>query len=191
MDQPIQIDSTSMGDPTTYRTLDDLEAAFAALPTAPRNAGHVALLVRRGPGGVREAPRSIRLTTNGGVPGDSWGRQSSRNPEMQIAVMQMGVADMLANGQSPLLFGDSLFLDLDLSVANLPTGSRLRIGEALVEVTPMPHNGCRKFRGRFGPDALRFVSQPALRDRRLRGIYIRVIADGMVACGDPVEVLSR
>jgi len=180
-----------MGDPTAYRTLEDLHAAFATLPVPPRSAGRVALLVRRGSGGVREAPLAIRLTVGGGVPGDSWGRQSAPNPEMQIAVMQMGVAEMVANGQSPLLFGDSLFLDLDLSVANLPSGSRLRIGDALLEVTPMPHNGCRKFRGRFGGDALRFVSEPPLRDRRLRGIYMRVVADGEVTCGDAVEVLSR
>lgn len=180
-----------MGDPTAYRTLEDLHAAFAALPVAPSNAGRVALIVRRGPGGVREAPPAIGLTVDGGVTGDSWGRQNAPNPEMQIAVMQMGVAEMVANRQSPLLFGDSLFLDLDLSVANLPTGSRLCIGDALLEVTPMPHNGCRKFRGRFGPDALRFVSEPGLRDRRLRGIYLRVVADGAVACSDAVEVLSR
>ena len=191
MDQLVQIDSTSMGDATAFRSLADLQVAFGALPPAPRTTGRLALIVRRGPGGVREAPRSLDVTIDGGVPGDSWGRQSAPNGEMQIAVMQMNVAEMLANGQSPLLFGDSLFVDLDLSVGNLPTGSRVRIGGALVEVTPMPHNGCRKFRGRFGPDALRFVSEPALRERRLRGIYVRVVADGTVACSDGIEVLSR
>jgi MOSC domain-containing protein YiiM len=60
-----------------------------------------------------------------------------------------------------------------------------------VEVTPMPHNGCRKFRARFGPDAVELVSDPQLRQRNLRGIYLRVVEPGDVAIGDPVGVISR
>ncbi|HTI51678.1 MAG TPA: MOSC domain-containing protein, partial [Planctomycetaceae bacterium] len=82
-------------------------------------------------------------------------------------------------------------LDLDLSAANVPTGSRLQVGNALLEVTAKPHNGCRKFCARFGPDALQFVSQPDLRSRNLRGIYLRVIEAGEVAPGDPVRVTLR
>jgi MOSC domain-containing protein YiiM len=110
---------------------------------------------------------------------------------MQIAVMQGDVARMIANGQSLALFGDCLILDLDLSAANLPIGSRVRVGAALLEVSPAPHNGCRKFRARFGDDALRFVSMPALRHRNLRGIYLIVAEAGDVRAGDPVEVVSR
>jgi len=89
------------------------------------------------------------------------------------------------------LFGDNLFLDLDLSVDNLPLGSRVRVGGATLEVTPKPHIGCRKFQARFGPDALRFVSKPALRHRNLRGIYMRVFEAGDAGPGDAVEVLAR
>lgn len=74
---------------------------------------------------------------------------------------------------------------------NLPPGSRLRVGGATLEVTPKPHNGCRKFRARFGDDALRFVSLPELRPRNLRGIYMRVVDGGEVAPGDAVDVISR
>ena len=132
-----------------------------------------------------------RITPQSGMPGDSWGRQRHPAPEAQLAVMQFDVAELIANGQPLPLFGDQLFLELDLSLANLPPGSVLRAGTAGLEVSPEPHNGCRKFRERFGDAALRFVSKPELRHLNLRGIYLRVIEAGEIAVGDPVQVLSR
>jgi MOSC domain-containing protein YiiM len=105
--------------------------------------------------------------------------------------MQKDVAELIANGQPVTLFGDNLFVELDLSASNLPPGSRMRVGQAILEVTPKPHNGCYKFEARFGPDALRLVSQLELRHRNLRGIHLRVVQDGAVHTGDLVEVLSR
>ena len=133
----------------------------------------------------------VRLTFDGGVAGDAWARQANRRIDGQIAVMEVAVAELIANGQPLVLFGDNLFLDLDLSVGNLPPGSRVRVGGALLEVTPKPHNGCHKFLGRFGDDALRFVSQPDLRHRNLRGIYMRVVEEGDVGPGDRVDVMAR
>jgi MOSC domain-containing protein YiiM len=118
-------------------------------------------------------------------------RALPRNPEAQLAVMRRDVAELIANGQPLTLFGDNLFVDLDLCAANLPTGTRLRLGRALVAVTPKPHNGCHKFKGRFGVDALRFVQQPQTRDQNLRGIYWRVTEPGDVSIGDPIRVLER
>ncbi len=110
---------------------------------------------------------------------------------MQIAVMQRDVAELIANGQPLTLFGDCLILDLDLSKDNLPVGSRVQVGNSLLEVTPEPHNGCRKFQARFGADALRFVSMKQLRHRNLRGIYMRVVDGGDVVNDDRVVVKSR
>jgi hypothetical protein len=172
-------------------SLEELERRLAALPGAPSTRGRVALLVRRGPAGLRETPARLRLTGDGGVPGDAWGRDRTRSADAQIAVMQLDVAELIANGQPLTLFGDSLFLALDLATANLPPGSRVRAGGATLEVTPKPHNGCRKFEARFGPEALRLVSKPELRARNLRGIYMRVVEAGEVAPGDPAEVISR
>jgi MOSC domain-containing protein YiiM len=149
------------------------------------------LIVSRGAGGRREILERARLTAEAGVPGDAWGRQGSRNPEGQITVMEIDVARLIANGQPLLLFGDNLFLHLDLSVGNLPPGSRVRAGTAVLEVTAKAHNGCRKFLGRFGEDALRFVSKPELRARNLRGIYVRVVEEGEIGAGHRVEVMSR
>ena len=187
----MSITSSSNGDADRFRTSNDLRGALAELPAAPRDSGRVALIVRRMDEGRREAADRLQLTPDAGVPGDAWSRQRRPDPDAQIAVMQADVARLIANGQPLELFGDQLFLELDLSVENLPPGSRLRVGRATVEVTPMPHNGCRKFRARFGLDALELVSDPQLRHRNLRGVYMRVVVPGEVAVGDSVAVISR
>lgn len=184
------VDSSSIGDPACFLPLTTLAERFAAV-AAPTDRGRVTLLVTRVEAGRREHPTRVVLTAAAGMPGDAWLRKTPDDPTAQLAVMQHGVALMLANGQPLALFGDNLFLDLDLSAKNLPIGSRLRAGGALLEVTPKPHNGCRKFQARFGADALRFVAAPERRHRNLRGIYLRVVEDGEVGVGDAVEVLAR
>ena len=179
------------GDPSRHLPLGELEQKLGTLPAAPRDAGRVALLVRRRPDKVRETPTRIDLGPDTGVPGDAWGRGEKPDRAAQLTVMEIDVAEMIANGQPLTVFGDNLFLALDLSVENLPTGSRLRLGRALLEVTAKPHNGCRKFAARFGHDALRLVSNPELRRRNLRGIYMCVVEAGEVAVGDAVAVVSR
>jgi MOSC domain-containing protein YiiM len=171
--------------------LADLESRLRSLSPLSKDSGSLALIVRRREDGVRETPERLRLSPEDGVPGDKWGRDPDRMIDAQICVMQRDVAELIANGQLLTLFGDSLFVELDLSSANLPTGSRLRVGEAVVEVTPMPHNGCVKFKGRFGADALFFVNAKPTRHLNLRGIYWKVIEAGEVSVGAPIQVLSR
>ena len=177
--------------PSRHLPLAELEAKLRVLLELPKDSGRLALIVRRGVDGSRETPHRLRLTPEDGVPGDSWGRNSDRKLEAQIAVMRRDVAELIANGQPLKVFGDSLFVDFDISVGNLPIGSRLRVGEAVVEVTPMAHNGCVKFKGRFGTDALFFVNAKPTRHLNLRGIYWKVIEPGEVNVGSPIEVLSR
>lgn len=186
-----RVDSRSVGDPAHFLPLDQLRRGLEALPSQPTDRGRVALVVRRVASGTRETLERTRLSGEAGVPGDAWGRNPDKNAQMQIAVMQVAVAKLVANGQPLTLFGDNLLVEFDLSTANLPVGSRVRIGGAVLEVTPMPHNGCKKFQARFGPDALRFVSMKELRQRNLRGIYLQVVEPGEVAAGDAIEVLSR
>jgi MOSC domain-containing protein YiiM len=184
------INSTTVGDPACFRSLAELERMLKTIRSG-EDEGRVTLVMRRAEGGRRERLESVVLTPDQGVPGDAWARKPERSLDMQIAVMEKDVAEMIANGQPLTLFGDCLILDLDLSTANLPTGSRLQIGQAVLQVTPYPHTGCRKFLARFGEEALRFVSTPALRHRHLRGIYLRVVEAGEVKPQDPVKVLSR
>lgn len=182
---------TPSADSSRHLPLAALESGLRALPALPADTGRLALIVRRPADDTRETPERLRLTPDDGVPGDSWGRNPKRDLEMQIAVMRRDVAELLANGQPLTLFGDSLFVDFDLSLGNLPIGSRLRVGEAVVEVTPMPHNGCAKFKGRFGADALFFVNARPTRHLNLRGIYWTVIEAGEVSVGAPIQVISR
>jgi hypothetical protein len=179
------------GNAAFHLPLSALTARLAALPAAPTGAGTVAMILRRHPDGRRETPAAVDLAPEQGVPGDGWARRPPRDPAAELAVMRRDVAELIANGQAITLFGDNLFVDLDISAANLPCGTRLRVGEAVVEVTPKPHNGCVKFRGRFGDDALRFVQAPETRHLNLRGIYWRVIEAGAVETGAPIAVLGR
>jgi len=131
------------------------------------------------------------LTPEEGVPGDAWFRDAPDHIDAQIAMMRSDVAELVAAGQPLTLFGDNLLVDLDLSWENLPTGSRLRVGDAELEVTPEPHDGCLKFKQRFGGDALRFTAEASNKHLRLRGIYAKVVVAGEVAVGDRLEVVSR
>ncbi|HEY7816970.1 MAG TPA: MOSC domain-containing protein [Vicinamibacteria bacterium] len=185
------IDSRSKGDEATFLDLDALRTGLDALPEGRTDIGSVALVVIRGDGGRRETPDRVTLHPVDGVRGDAWGRDRRRDILAQIAVMEADVARLISNGQPLALFGDALFFDLDLSVENLPPGSRLRVGTALLEVTPQPHTGCSKFRSRFGADALRLVSAPDLGHRRLRGVYMRVMDAGVAGPGDVVLVEHR
>ena len=179
------------GDATRHRPGADLERELGSLPSPPTDSGRLRVIVRRLPDGSRERPERVRLTPEKGVPGDGWDRRPPRDPEAQLAVMRSDIAELIANGQSLELFGDNLFVDLDVSAENLPDGTRLRVGEAVVEVTPFPHNGCAKFSARFGLDALRFVQAPATRSQNRRGIYWKVLEAGDAGIGDSIELLTR
>lgn len=185
------INSASIGDPLRFRSMEQLELGLFQMPAALRDRGTVTRMMVRHTGGVRQLLERTELTIDGGLIGDSWGRDPQRDPQAQLAVMQHGVAELIAHGQPLELAGDSLWLDLDLSAANLPPGSQLRAGTVRFEVTPLPHDGCSKFRSRFGEAALRLVAQRSTRHLNLRGIYLRVIEAGHLSVGDTIEVITR
>lgn len=168
-----------------------LEDRLLSLPPAPRDEGRVALVVVRPETEVRETPERVRLSREGGVEGDRWGKRPSPKPANQVTLMRADVARLVADGQPLSLFGDNLLVELDLSQENLPAGTRLQIGTAVCEVTPLPHTGCGKFAARFGQDARDVTNAPGFLSWRLRGMHVCVLEDGEVAPGDAVRVLSR
>jgi len=184
------IDSESVGEAARFLSAPALESAFAELASAPTRIGRVCAMVTREQFGRRRFLRSAELKPRAGMPGDRWETQAQPKEDQSLAVMQYSLAQLIANGQSIALFGDNLFLDLDLSIANLPIGRRIQIGNALLEVSPEPHNGCAKFQARFGRDALCFISSRERRHLRLRGIYLKTVAMGQISVGDWACVIS-
>lgn len=173
------------------RTFDELEALWSSRPPAPSDAGSVRLLcVRREPG-VHETPDSVEVTVAGGVEGDRWAHGwDRRDPERlaQVTLMNANVTELVAAGRQPLHeAGDNILVDFDLSVANLPPGSLLRVGDAILEISSVPHTGCSKFAARFGQEALRWTNWRHWRERRLRGVNCTVASAGTVRVGDRVE----
>ena len=185
------INSESVGDPQRFLDIATLRAGYAALPPAHRDVGRVHLLVSRGEGGLRSTPQQVHLTPKSGIPGDAWGSKRRSSCNGQLTVIQRDVLELLANGQPVVLSGDNIVMELDLTAANLPEGTTLRVGTATLMVTPKPHNGCSKFQARFGADALKFVSRKPTRALNLRGVYMCVTRSGVIAVGDVVRVLRR
>jgi hypothetical protein len=169
-----------------------LEAGFDHIREAPRNHGRLVLVVRRPEIGRRELPEEAVLDMVTGLDGDNWltrGSSStpdgSANPRKQVTVMNARVAKLVAGGTARMpLAGDQLYVDLDIGVSNLPAGSLLAVGEAVLEVSEDPHLGCAKFVERFGADAMRFVNSRIGRQLRLRGMNTRIVVPGTVRVGD-------
>lgn len=193
-------------------TIDDSlhlspEALLAGLPEilrSPKDAGTVEMIVRRPKVNAREILEQATLDPERGVVGDDWRTLAYRRddtghlpPDTQLTLMNSRAIDLLAGKALPgfrerwALAGDQLYVDLDLSRENLPTGTRLTVGEAIIEITAVPHNGCKKFARRFGVDAMKFVNSPEGKANRLRGVYAKVVEAGTVRQGDRVAKTSQ
>jgi hypothetical protein len=180
-----------------HLTMAELEAGLDEIRRAPKDEGVLQLIVRRPHIDGREVLQEAQLDVAEGLVGDTWKvRGSSRtedgsaHPEMQLNIMNARVAALVAQDKSRWsLAGDQLYVDLDLSDENLPPGTRLSIGSAIIEVTAIPHNGCKKFVSRFGLDAMLFVNSPVGKSLHLRGINAKVVQSGTIRAGDVVKKL--
>jgi hypothetical protein len=180
-----------------HMTMEELTAGVDAIRSAPKSVGVLELIVRRPKADRRELLQEAQLDVVEGLVGDTWRmRKSSRtidgspHPDMQLNIMNARAAALVAveKHRWPLA-GDQLYIDMDLSKDNLPAGTRLALGTAVIEVTDQPHTGCAKFLARFGEDAMTFVNSPLGRQLCLRGINAKVVQPGMIRVGAAVQKL--
>jgi len=173
----------------------ELQAGLEKIRQSPKDAGVLELIARRPKIGARELLQEGRLDLVEGLVGDNWRTRGSflttdglAHPDMQLNIMNSRVVALVA--QQPerwALAGDQLFVDLDLSDENLPPGTRLALGSAVIEVTKQPHTGCAKFVERFGLDAVKFVNSEEGKRLHLRGINARVVLPGLIRVGDIIR----
>ena len=178
-----------------HLTIEELEAELGTIRQSPADQGVLEMIVRRPQIEEREILEEGQLDLVEGLVGDTWrARGSSRtsdgssHPDMQLNIMNSRVIALVAQDKERWqLAGDQLFIDMDLSAENLPPGTLLALGSAVIEVTDQPHNGCKKFVARFGLDAMKFVNSPVGKQLHLRGINAKVVQPGTIRVGDRVK----
>lgn len=170
-----------------HLTTEELENGLDEIIKSPKDNGVLKLIVCRPKTNEREILETGDLDVKKGLLGDRWGTKKA-NVNSQLTLMNSRAVDLLAQAKERwALAGDQLYVDLDLTDENLPHGTQLKVGEAIIEITPTPHNGCKKFVERFGLDAMKFVNSPIGKKYHLRGIYAKVIKSGAIRQGDLVK----
>lgn len=176
------------------RSTAELEAMLEDILEAPKDSGPIEMIVRRPGENQREVISSGELSVENGLIGDNWvervDENGNPNRHAQITIMNSRVTDAVAVERERWpLAGDQIYVDMDISVENLPAGSRIQVGEAVVEISETPHTGCAKFAGRFGKEALRFANVGVGRENRFRGLNAFVVESGAFKAGDKIAKL--
>ncbi len=161
---------------------------------APSDEGELRLIVRRPGVDERETIDEGVLDADSGLVGDNWGSRGDPfsedgepNVAAQLTLMNARAVDLIAGSVDRWpLAGDQLYVDFDLSKTNLPAGTLVAIGDAVVEISAKPHTGCGKFVRRYGLAAQRWVNSEVGLMNRLRGVNTRVVKAGDIRVGDRI-----
>jgi hypothetical protein len=182
---------------TAPRHLSDseLEQGLPDVVASPQDVGRLEAIVVRPSPDERRHLTTATLTPEGGIDGDRWVTDSffhldngQPDPRNQVSLMNARLLGLIAgHDEAMCLAGDNLIVDLDLSEKNLPTGTRLAIGQVVLEISKLSHTGCAKFSKRYGQEARLFVNTPRGKQLHLRGRYARIIVGGTIAVGDTVR----
>jgi hypothetical protein len=182
-----------------HLSMTELEAGMDYIRQSPKDHGMLKMIVRRPVDDEREVVERGELDLSEGLLGDNWKSRGSKqtvdgsaHPEAQITVMNARTIELLAQEEERWpLAGDQLYIDMDLSDENLPPGTRLTIGSAILEVSAIPHTGCKKFSARFGVEAMKFVNSLEGKRLHLRGINTRIVRAGVIQVGDVVKKIKH
>lgn len=174
-----------------HLTMEELERGLDNIRQSPKDEGVLKLIVRRPQVDAREVLEEAELSLIEGLVGDSWSTRGSyrtadgsAHPEMQINIMNSRVSALVSQAKDRwALAGDQLYIDMDLSAENLPAGTRLALGSAVIEISALPHTGCKKFVSRFGLDAMKFVNSALGKKLHLRGVNAKVLHGGVIRVG--------
>lgn len=180
---------------TYHLSMQELEAGMEHIRQSPKEEGVVKMIVRRPVVDERENVKEAEITVEEGLVGDNWkargsdhSADGSANKEAQLTIMNARCVSLVAQSEERwTLAGDQLYADFDLSDENIPPGTQLMIGTAVVEVSALPHSGCKKFSARFGVEAMKFVNSDEGKKLHLRGINTRVVRSGTVRVGDRIR----
>ncbi len=175
-----------------HLTKEELAAGLDEIRRSPKDDGVLEMIVRRPEIDTREVLEQGELDPAEGLVGDTWRIRSSGrtpdgspHPDMQLNIMNARAVALVAQEKDRWpLAGDQLFINMDLSADNLPPGTQLTLGSAVIEITAQPHTGCNKFVARFGLDAMAWVNSPVGRALNLRGVNARVVQGGVIRVGD-------
>lgn len=178
-----------------YLSIAELEAGLEQIRQSPSDRGVLKMIVQRPRIDERRMIDRGDLSLSEGLIGDSWkARGSKHTPDgsatlyAQITIMNARCIALLAGSEERWpLAGDQLYVDFDLSEENIPPGTQLAIGSAILQVSAEPHTGCKKFSARFGVEAMKFVNSPEGKRLHLRGINAKVIREGVIQVGDTVR----
>lgn len=169
--------------------LEHLMSGLEHVREAPKDGGVLEMIVARPAVDERVMLAQAELDVEKGVVADRWSRGSKPSITSQVTVMNVRATQLVAGEDRSrwALAGDQLYVDFDLSTENIPPGTRLSIGEAIIEVSDQPHLGCEKFAARYGRAARVLVNSPEGIALNLRGINTRVVKSGIVRVGDTVK----
>ncbi len=189
--------SVEEGPHVKQATRAELELALPDIFAAPLSETVVETICYRPGFNKRIFPDVIRMTRANGVEGDyeksyPWLKlpDGSADPRNQVSLVPLRVLNLVwLDRVNTLHPGDALVADLNTSHENLPIGTLLQVGSAVIGVSDVWNEGCVKWKVRYGREAYDFVSAPEHEMLRLRGIYCWVEKDGEVRAGDKIVKL--